>query len=436
MAEYRTPGVYTHEVGNLPTSVVSVGSAIPAFVGRTAVQPGTGSGTRVVVQKIQNLLDYQASFGGPGNDVTLSATAPYAQLAQPVNRMYYSLVHYFLNGGGPCYIASVGLYTDPGSVRDAAIAGIAALDLEDEPTLYLFTDAMADLDYKAVIEQACLSCEQLGDRIFLADVPDPTVASPVVRQASLLDASLGAAYTPALVTSISPVVADSAIIAFATTPATTNAPAVVDYGLVNNIKAALAGLRVTLPPTPAVAGAIVTNDARKGAWSAPANIPLLAVDRVAFHITDEQQAGLNVDVVAGRSINAVRTFTGQGTLVWGARTLDGNSAEWRYVNVRRYSLTIQESIRKAIAAYVFEPNTPRTWQAVISLVDAYLASQWQDGGLMGASAADAYSVQCGLGSTMTSQDIAEGIMRVSVAVALVRPAEFIILTFEQQLPIA
>ncbi len=87
----------------------------------------------------------------------------------------------------------------------------------------------------------------------------------------------------------------------------------------------------------------------------------------------------------------------------------------------------------AAQAYVFEPNDKNTWEAVKAMISSFLNTIWKEGGLQGASAADAFSVQCGLGTTMTSEDIANGFMKVSIKVAITHPAEFIVLTFQQQM---
>jgi phage tail sheath protein FI len=82
---------------------------------------------------------------------------------------------------------------------------------------------------------------------------------------------------------------------------------------------------------------------------------------------------------------------------------------------------------------VFEPNVAQTWVTVASMIGSFLRGVWQAGGLMGASPAEAYDVQCGLGSTMTAQDVLEGRMIVQIKLQMVRPAEFIILTFQQKM---
>jgi uncharacterized protein len=132
----------------------------------------------------------------------------------------------------------------------------------------------------------------------------------------------------------------------------------------------------------------------------------------------------------GKSVNAIRSFEGRGpAIVWGARTLAGNDNEWRYVPVRRYFNMVEESVKNATGQFVFEPNDENTWVRVKSMIQNYLTQQWKSGALMGASTKEAFFVHVGLGETMTELDLFEGRMIVEIGLAVVRPAEFIILRF-------
>lgn len=188
----------------------------------------------------------------------------------------------------------------------------------------------------------------------------------------------------------------------------------------------------TMAPSAAMAGLYTAVDNNRGVWKAPANVSVNSVVSPTVNIDHEEQENLNVSTT-GKSINAIRPFVGEGTLVWGARTLDGNSLDWRYINVRRTMIMLEESIRLASKAYVFEPNTAQTWVTMRSMIENFLTSIWKQGGLAGAVPADAFSVHVGLGDTMTPVDILEGILRITVLVAVVRPAEFIEITFQQQM---
>lgn len=187
-----------------------------------------------------------------------------------------------------------------------------------------------------------------------------------------------------------------------------------------------------LPPSAAMAGVYTTVDNSRGVWKAPANVTINSVVKPSISINDYDQQELNMPM-SGKAINAIRTFPGEGLKVWGARTLDGNSQDWRYVNVRRTMLFLEESVKNAARAYVFEPNDASTWINMKCMIENFLRSVWKRGGLAGATPEDAFEVHVGLGDTMTGDDILEGILRITVLVAISRPAEFIEITFQQQM---
>ncbi|WP_336717033.1 phage tail sheath C-terminal domain-containing protein [Chryseobacterium mucoviscidosis] len=186
----------------------------------------------------------------------------------------------------------------------------------------------------------------------------------------------------------------------------------------------------TVPPSGAIAGIYAQTDATRGVWKAPANVSVNGIIGLADDINDKDQENMNIHET-GKSINAIRKFTGRGNLVWGARTLAGNSNDWRYVNVRRLANMIEESVKKACMQFVFEPNVAQTWINVKGMIENYLTTLWNDGALAGAKPEHAFFVAVGLNQTMSAQDILDGKMIVKVGYAPSRPAEFIILEFKQ-----
>ena len=187
-----------------------------------------------------------------------------------------------------------------------------------------------------------------------------------------------------------------------------------------------------VPPSGIMAGVYSLVDNTEGVHKAPANVSLNSVIKPSVNINSDDQEDLN-SPLSGKAINAIRSFVGKGVLVWGARTLDANSQDWRYIPVRRTMIMIQQSIKNAVEAYVFEPNVSRTWLKLKTSIENFLGDVWKNGSLAGASPTQAYEVNVGLGSTMTPNDILEGIMRISVKCAITRPAEFIEITFEQKM---
>jgi phage tail sheath protein FI len=123
-------------------------------------------------------------------------------------------------------------------------------------------------------------------------------------------------------------------------------------------------------------------------------------------------------------VNVIRRFEGRGIRVWGARTLS-SASEWKYVNVRRLLMFLEQSIYEGTQWVVFEPNDERLWTRVTDTIRLFLFSQWRDGALVGTTERDAFFVRCDR-TTMTQDDILNGRLICEIGVAPVRPAEFVI----------
>jgi hypothetical protein len=405
--------------------------------------------------------------------------------------MYNSIRLFYENGGGDAYIVSVGSYGPPsknpatpgdrivntnvqlGNLQD----GLALLKNEQEPTMYICPEAtLLTLDNNATLMQSMLlQCSEMQTAVSIFDIiggkdPDPIMFGNDIttfrNNTGSTGLSYGTAYYPFIGTTImqttdidytnlfggdtkqlAPLLSVggstdpnvAAILANINNPSSTltvlqNNNALINaskpYSLI--IKHVLTDANM-LPPSGAMAGVITTIDNSEGVWEAPANTSIVGAAYLPIRLSDNQQAGLNVDAVSGKSVNAIRFFNGLGILVWGARTLDGNSDDWRYLPVRRTMTFLEQSCKLAAHAYVFQPNDKNTWEAVKSMIGSFLNTIWREGGLQGASPAEAYSVECGLGTTMTSEDLLLGFMKVMVKVAVTHPAEFIVITFQQQM---
>ncbi|MDD5633614.1 MAG: phage tail sheath C-terminal domain-containing protein, partial [Methylococcales bacterium] len=214
---------------------------------------------------------------------------------------------------------------------------------------------------------------------------------------------------------------------------TLNEALLASFGSYKDLVTKAADALNLLPPSGAIAGVYAAVDRDRGVWKAPANVSLNAVISPAVKISQEQQGEYNVDVNAGKSINIIRSFTGKGTLVWGARTLAGNDNEWRYISVRRFFNFVEESVKKATGQFVFEPNDANTWVKVQAMIENFLITLWRQGALQGIKPEHAFYVAVGLGKTMTPLDILEGRMIIEIGMAVVRPAEFIILKFSHKM---
>lgn len=440
MSPYMTPGVYVEEITTLPPSVAEVSTAVPAFIGYTEKGPS--------IARVSTLLEYEQLFGGPklaSFEVSVDSTSQVSTVKQPAPSgflLYYALSHYFKNGGGACYIVSVGDYTSPPAKADLAV-GLARLEKEDEPTLIVLTDAVSLLaaDYHELCQAALAQCHKLGDRFAIFDVQKGAADAGTPDTAAFRNGigtsylAYGAAYYPYLQTSISYTFADKDVVVSLAGAAGVGLDTLKSTrtAVYQQVKSSLSDQRVVLPPSGAIAGIYASVDRDRGVWKAPANVSVSAVIGPVLKITNDDQDGLNVDPTAGKSINAIRAFTGKGTIVWGARTLAGNDNEWRYVPVRRLFVMIEESSRKSTSFAVFEPNDMTTWLKVKGMIESFLYGLWERGALAGSSPDAAYFVNVGLGKTMTDQDILEGRMIVEIGIAAVRPAEFIVLRFSHKL---
>ncbi len=202
------------------------------------------------------------------------------------------------------------------------------------------------------------------------------------------------------------------------------------------LKEAFLGIPLYLSPSPAIAGVYASVDRTRGVWKAPANVSLNSVVKPEALLSDLDQEDFNVDAENGKSINCIRQFVGRGNLVWGARTLAGNNNEWKYVNVRRFFNMVEESCQNATRQFVFEPNDANTWVRVKGMIDNYLTNLWRVGALQGAKPEHAFYVAVGLNQTMTADDILNGLLIVEIGLAVVRPAEFIVLRFSHKLAVS
>jgi phage tail sheath protein FI len=564
MTDLKTPGVYVTELSAFPSGIVGVATAIPVFIGYTEfAADARGEPLYGQAVEIGSAAEYAQVFGGAapctGSVTQTSSATPdfHATAYDTVSgsyrtygydlalagngtgapglfNLYWQMQLYFAQGGGACYVVSVGSYwagqkplgAAPypvpadwgwGSITAADLhAGIDVAGDQVGPTLLVVPEA-CQLDaagYAQVANAMLAQAGSLQDRLAVLDVPGCLGASTdealTACQAALWtaiapqagNASWGASYGPAVTTSLidqtsflfnaltgndnstvnAILTANAASVASANETGTwlatmqsaiaaafpvTNAPKANDQALSNDasgyplptgpsgdalkawqlrldnlllaglpvyeeIKAELVGKLAVQPASGAIAGAIVFNDANQGVWTAPANMSLDQVVTPICLLTDAEQAAFNVPV-NGMAMNAIRYFTGRGPVIWGARTLDGNSNDYRYVQVRRTLIYIEQSIKAALRAQMFAGNNGGTWATVTAEVSSFLTALWQQGGLLGDKASDAFTVQCGLGSTMTELDVLNGQMVVAVTLQMIHPAEFIQLTFRQSM---
>lgn len=473
---YKTPGVYVEEIPKFPPSIAPVATAIPAFIGHTEFAVDRdGSDLTLRPKRIESLVEFEQWFGGPqlernlvvtideirtaapGTPVGVTTTASLSEADRSKHILYYALQHFYLNGGNTAYVVSVGPFTTIGTALDRTVleAGLLPLENVDEPTLIVIPEAQGlddAADFAALQGQALDQCDELHDRFVIMDVHggDQSLSD---RDADLLDAianfrneglgdnvKYGAAYAPNLETVLDYAIDEDSVILRHNvdgSPGPQNGKSLTDVAAADTqaygrARAAVRDTPLILPPSGAIAGVYARVDADRGVWKAPANVSLLGVVRPTIEYSNVQNDVMNVDA-SGKSVNAIRPFVGKGTLVWGARTLAGNDNEWRYVNVRRFFLYAEESIKKGTEQFTFEPNDANTWVKAQAMIENFLTTEWRAGALQGVKPEHAFYVAVGLGKTMTALDILEGRMIIEIGMAVVRPAEFIVLRFSHKM---
>lgn len=191
-----------------------------------------------------------------------------------------------------------------------------------------------------------------------------------------------------------------------------------------NISDPLTGGQKLIPPGGHIAGIYARSDIERGVHKAPANEVVRGAISLQSQLSKEEQGILNP-----RGINVIRNFPGRGNLVWGARTISTDPL-WKYVNVRRLFLYVEESIDEATQWLVFEPNSERLWSRVIATITQFLTRVWRDGALMGTTPKEAFFVKCDR-QTMSQDDIDNGRLIVVIGIAPVKPAEFVIFRIAQ-----
>lgn len=494
-ATLATPGVYIEEKSSFGSSVVPVQTAIPAFIGYTQKASRGSKDLTNEPTKISSLGQYEELFGGaPETKFTIETSEDFItgfQLSFVENTrflMHNSMRFFYANGGGDCYIVSVGSYDetiDAGKLNDPKGGGLASLEKHLEPTLVVVPDAILLSEADCYSLQAAILSHcgfKMKNRFAILDVyngtqertfDDEDAISKFREGVGSNFLMWGASYYPFLNTTLvksseidytkienldglvevlTKEVADNLASESITEARAEGITAEInkiseenDSDAVNSLHSTLTVISPKLnmiisemsemlnlmPPSSAMAGAYSMVDFTASVAQSPANISLGSVISPAVNINNDNQEDLNLPL-NGKAVNAIRSFQGKGVLVWGARTLDGNSKDYRYISVRRTMTYLEQSIKFAAEAFVFSPNNSTTWSTLRATVINFLNNQWQSGLLAGQSPEDAFEVQIGLGSTMTPNDILDGVLKMTIKVAITRPAEFIVITFEQQ----
>ncbi|MBI6549651.1 phage tail sheath family protein [Xenorhabdus lircayensis] len=471
-ANLKAPGVYIEEEASLALSVSNSATAVPVFIGKFT--PKVADSTQVCT-RISNWLEFTSAFSlAPMTEIAIksdiepassgevkkeevekektekketeaqetpkakavSATEDPKKWLHNIERINQSpaveaLKLYFQNGGGACYIYLLNDIND-----DLALAAIPEL-IEQKGDITLLVCPEEKQDYKNKIYSAVsplLNSDNKKVGYFLiADSLDGESVSGMGNSTKI------AAYYPQLETNLKfstlPDDQDVVISGYENESGkdklkTLDKLRETDQALAQEIDIRLQEIQkdsLTLSPSAAIAGIYCQTDNQRGVWKAPANVALSGIKGLTDKVDDERQGTMN-----DKGINVIRSFTGRGLMVWGARTYaqDGD-INWRYIPVRRLFNSVERDIRQALRAVLFETNNQPTWMHAKAAVDQYLYALWQKNALMGDRPEEAYFVHIGQDITMSDADIKQGKMIMQVGLAAVRPAEFIVLQFTQ-----
>ncbi|CAQ84882.1 MULTISPECIES: phage tail sheath C-terminal domain-containing protein [Photorhabdus] len=362
---------------------------VPVFIGYTQPAKNNRVSDQTAV-KLNSLTDFTLSFAESG-------------------LMYYSVRHFFENGGQQAYVLSLGsdkrqddfqsltttLQQDWVKQAISAQSAITLIVVPDIVYLNQMNDPDSGIDQHDKIQfwlqfwQSVLNlCNSRRGIMGLLDAPDdPVLAAECLTQFSSDDRQWGAVYWPRLKSAYQE----------------QNQP-------------------IVLSPTAAVAAIIQRNDNQMVVWHAPANVPLAKViNPVRSYIEADELFNQN-----GTSLNLVRSFPGKGTRIWGCRTLDNSpGSPWRYIQTRRLVSYIEAHMTQLGRAFVFEPNNAITWMKFKGQAYNWLRQLWLNGGLRGTQEDQAFEVLLGIDESMSEADLRAGKMIMKIRLALLIPAEFI-----------
>ncbi len=497
-------GIYVVEKHTNP--IVSVATAVPAFIGYTPQAFFEGKSFLNTPTKVTSYAEFQAIFmlpnpASPADSVKQYSPQYYlaAERSQPkkgnyvqINGIFYSInpdpntIYYMLNsirlfyknGGGEAYIVSVGSYDGPASgipitsgdqivnpnvnLRELS-GGLAMLEKEREPTLYICPDAtLLDVaDNGKLMTEMIRRCRQLETCVSVFDIiggrdPDSIMYMNDIKTFNNISSSFesyGLAYYPFVRTNIMQTpdidytnlfggdlkqlqsmlsTADNPNATVDTIIRNINTPSGTPMTVSQYNKSLMAASKTyrtiinhilsdvnILPPSGGIAGVFTVSDSKYGVWHAPANTSIVSAISLPIELPSSQQEGL-------KHINTIRYFDGQGILIWGARTLS-NKPDFEYISARRTYNFIKNSCELSAVNWVSNKNDPATWSNIKSIIGSFLASIWHQGGLHGTSAADAFNVECGF-KTMTPKEIIGHFIIVDIQVALNAPGEFVPIT--------
>ncbi|MCP4369597.1 MAG: phage tail sheath family protein [Deltaproteobacteria bacterium] len=385
MAIGGAPGVYVKEFESGARPIEGVSTSVAGFVGLTEIENEDAINNPV---EINSWADFKKIFGSYNEE-----KAPY---------LPPSVYGFFANGGKRCYVVRsesddaggyIGTDGGPGKKK-----GLYVFKEIDEISIVCIPGITDPTVQKKMIEH----CEELKDRFCILDcnIDADNGQVKVQREGLVSDKGFGALYYPWIQVIVEKITKEG-----------------------EEEKVELDN--IFMPPSGYMAGIYARSDTERGVHKAPANEKVKGVIKLKIPISTEDQDGLNPE-----GINCIRKFQGRGIRVWGARTLAPKGSLWKYINVRRLFLYLEESIDENTQWVVFEPNNYKLWGRVTATITNFLTTVWRDGALMGKTPEQAFYVKCDR-TTMTQDDIDNGKLICEIGVAPVKPAEFVIFRITQ-----
>ncbi|MET7669526.1 phage tail sheath family protein [Micromonospora luteifusca] len=402
MPSYFSPGIYVEEVPSGARPIGPASTSIAAFVG---VAPDRSAQLGKAVP-VNNWTEFLRLFAG-GERVE----------STPLARAVFGFLD---NGGARCWVVNVGeggAITGTGQRR----GGLQLLEAVDEISIIAapgFHDAVSHEALLSMAERTrtmvaiCDPAPDIDDIAALTRVATPSSGKPPkpVEGTGASGGTAGpggsgghegAAYRPR----------QSEFGAF--------------YYPWLRVRDPISGELELTPPSGHLAGIWARTDALRGVHKAPANEPVRGAVDLGYLVTRPEH-----DVLNPKGVNVIRYFAGEGIRVWGARTLAAEASEWRYLNVRRLSIAIEQAIANGTRWMVFEPNDFTLWRSIRRDIGAFLTRVWRDGALLGRSPEEAFFVKCD--EETNPADVRDaGMVIAHIGIAVVKPAEFVVFKLSQ-----
>lgn len=454
MGNPQFPGVYVEEIphSGVPT-VMPAATCRPLFISYSAKATDlTGRDlSKSERMSIASLAEFEQCFGQGPREIMRLMLDMHGQI---VTREGYSpfylhacVQQYFANGGDLCEILSLGSFPD--APDEAAFSNaIGQLPASPSFTMVAMPDAVSLPALPQLQQQLLAYCQQQSHCLAILDIPycNHTTLTTTVddfrQQIGDRYLRYGAAFLPWLEV-INPGTQSMAHLEIKYTPGVANAWS--QYHKATKLQSSLLRKRLQespgnihrmIPPSGTIMGLFQANARNRGLWKIPSPAEIQGIRSLSVSINEQQQETLNIDPQTGKSINAIRRFSGRGIRLWGGRTLAGNDSESRYISVTLTTGFIKASLEQCLSAHRFTSNDTKVWAAIRQSFETFLHTLWREGALQGSKPEHAFFVRIGLGQTMTAADVAAGRMSIDVGFALVRPAEFIILKLQHQLATA